>query len=124
MFSGQGSFGLSGSTVGVGEMAKEVIQKLFESFQELEHSLEVAKDTLAKREPRPEELLARIDNYEQILQKQRKLANRLCEYISAGDWNEVSRHIRLINGLTSLIYGDASELSLSSAPEKRVQGLS
>ena len=91
----------------------EVIKRLFSSFDELESSIDVAKKALSIRVPLQQALLQRISNYEDVLMKQRKLADRLCDYIARADWDEVNRHVRLINGLSAMIYGDAKELTES-----------
>jgi hypothetical protein len=92
-------------------MAHEVIKRLFSSFDELENSINIAKKALSIRVPIQHAVLQRLANYEDILSKQRRLAEKLCEHIMSSNWQEVNRHIRLINGLSALIYGDAKELS-------------
>jgi hypothetical protein len=62
------------------------------------------------------ELVERLNSYDGILVKQRALAVTLCEYINKGEWDEVTRHVGLINGLSALIRDDAKAIlgSLSS----------
>lgn len=95
-----------------------IINRLFSSFTELETAINSAKETLAKRENVPADVVKRLDSYDGILLKQRKLANELCEHITAGNWDEVTRHVGLINGLSAMIRDDArailSSLSLNS----------
>lgn len=93
-----------------------IIERLFASFGDLEKAIEGAKVTLAKRESVPAELVERLNSYDGILVKQRALAVTLCEYINKGEWDEVTRHVGLINGLSALIRDDAKAIlgSLSS----------
>ena len=45
-----------------------------------------------------------------ILAKQRSLAVALCEAIAQKDWDEVTRHVTLINGLSAMIRDDAKAI--------------
>lgn len=95
-----------------------IIDRLFESFTELERAIHGARETLASKITVPPEVLQRLSSYDSILSKQRTLAKSLCTFINNGDWDEVSRHVNIINGLSSLIRDDArailSSLSLNS----------
>lgn len=84
-----------------------IIDRLFSSFSELETAIESAKVTLSKKKSIPTEILQRLSSYDTILAKQRALATTLCEHINKGAWDEVSRHVGLINGLSSMIRDDA-----------------
>jgi hypothetical protein len=88
-------------------MQDSIIERLFNSFSELEQAIESAKATLSKKKFVPNEVIERLNSYDGILLKQRNLANSLCSYIENGEWEEVSRHVGLINGLSSLIRDDA-----------------
>ena len=91
-------------------MKKIVIKRLFESFAELERAIKSAKKTLEKNVNAPPEILERIESYEEILEKQQNLATALCGHASLGNWDEVSRHVRLINGLSAMIRDDARDV--------------
>ena len=91
-------------------MTQELIKKLFDSLTELERSITVARQTFVSLQPENDELLQRIDNYEDVLSKQRQLAQSLRDYIEAQNWGEVTRHIKLINGLSALVHDDARAL--------------
>ena len=91
-------------------MNKIVISRLFESFNELERAIVSARQTLEKKNEPPADLLERIRSYEQILDKQRTLATALCGHSTLGNWGEVARHIKLINGLSAMIRDDAREI--------------
>ena len=88
-------------------MESNIIERLFSSFTDLEQAIEGAKRTLAQRENVPAEIVARLNSYDGILEKQRGLATRLCDFISKGNWDEVARHVSLINGLSSMMRDDA-----------------
>ena len=96
-----------------------IIERLFASFGELEKAIDSAKVTLAKKESIPAEIVERLHSYDGILVKQRALAVTLCEHINKGNWDEVTRHVGLINGLSALIRDDARAIlgSLSSNGE-------
>jgi hypothetical protein len=95
---------------------KIIINRLFESFNELERAIASARQTLEQKSEPPKDLLARIGTYEQILDKQRSLATALCGHSSLGNWGEVSRHIKLINGLSAMIRDDAREILSGDKP--------
>ncbi len=95
-----------------------IIERLFTSFTELETSIESAKKTLAAKEEVPDHVFERLASYDGIISKQRRLATKLAHLMANGDWDEVARHVSLINGLSAMIRDDArsilSSLSLNS----------
>ena len=97
-------------------MNKIVITRLFESFNELERAICSARKTLEQKSEPPKDLLKRISSYEEILDKQRSLATALCGHSSLGNWDEVSRHVKLINGLSAMIRDDAREILAGGKP--------
>ena len=99
-------------------MQSNIIEKLFGSFSDLERAIESAKATLAQRSSVPTEILERLKSYDGILEKQRALATKLCESINEGNWDEVSRQVGLINGLSAMIRDDARSIlgALSANP--------
>ena len=98
-----------------------IVDRLFRSFEDLEKAIGSARKTLEERGEVPEEVVARLNSYDSILEKQRTLAHRLCENIKKGNWDEVTRQVGLINGLSGMIRDDArailSSLSLNSDEE-------
>ena len=108
-------------------MQSNIIERLFSSFEELETAISSAKKTLAKREVVPTEIMRRLNSYDGILLKQRVLAQKLCEHINSCNWDEVSRHVSLINGLSAMIRDDArailSSLALNTDTEKEEEEL-
>lgn len=101
-------------------MQQNIIERLFSSFSDLERAIESAKKTLAQREAIPTEIVERLRSYDGILSKQRSLAGNLCQHINSGNWDEVSRHVGLINALSGLIRDDARAIlsHLSSVPDE------
>jgi hypothetical protein len=88
----------------------EIIQKLFQSFDELERCISVTQDVLATKDGVPEEVSNRISQYPSIVEKQRELAKGLESHIASENWLEVNRIVRVINGLSSMIRDDAREI--------------
>lgn len=91
-------------------MKQIIIHRLFQSFVELEQAIEVARETLRNQNKQPRLILERLGIYEEILAKQRSLANDLCDRVTEKNWPEVCRHVRLINGLSAMIRDDAREI--------------
>ncbi len=106
-------------------MQADVIRRLFQSFTELEAAISSARQTLATQPEKAEGLVERLDSYGGILSKQRKLAEELCALMTEGKWDEVTRHVGLINGLSSLIRDDARAIlsSLSAQPTETAEDL-
>lgn len=88
----------------------ETIKKLLLSFKELEEAINKAKVTLAKKEFVLPHVITRLNSYDGILAQQRDLANKLCSHMDNGNWDEVSRHVSLINGLSAMIRDDAGAI--------------
>ena len=91
-------------------MESNIIERLFASFGELEEAITRARSTLDQRDSVPEGVVKRLHSYDTILSKQRSLAVALCESIAKKDWDEVTRHVSLINGLSAMIRDDAKAI--------------
>ena len=91
-------------------MESNIIERLFASFTELETAITKARGTLKTRESVPEGVVRRLESYDTILAKQRSLAVALCESIAQKNWDEVNRHVTLINGLSAMIRDDAKAI--------------
>lgn len=91
-------------------MKMMMVNRLLESFTELESAILTAKKTLESKQSVPQEVIDRIDTYQQMLEKQRVLASAMSTFVEQGNWPEVSRHIKLINGLSEMIRDDAREI--------------
>ncbi len=100
-------------------MKKIIVRRLFQSFIELEKAISTAKSTLLKQKEPSQQVLDRIKTYEEILEKQRELATALCGHASLGNWEEVARHVKLINGLSFMIRDDARDILASARPQTK-----
>lgn len=98
-------------------MQSNIIERLYSSFTDLETAIESAKKTLSQKQSVPPEIMERLNSYDTILAKQRNLAASLCEHINHGDWDEVSRHVTLINGLSAMIRDDARAILAALSEE-------
>ncbi|MCB0360657.1 MAG: hypothetical protein KDD44_13510 [Bdellovibrionales bacterium] len=95
-------------------MSVAFVDKLLESFDKLERCITVTEEVLAKKPDVPAEVLARVQQYATIVRKQRELAGQLEAHLEAQNWAEVSRHVKIINGLSGMIRDDAQEILASS----------
>jgi hypothetical protein len=95
-------------------MSQQLVEKLVSSFDELERSIEVTRESMAQKPGVPADVLSRLDQYSEIVRKQRKVAADLTAAIEAGKWDEVSRAVKLINGLSSMIRDDAQQILVSA----------
>lgn len=91
-------------------MSDTLVNKLLESFDELERCINMTRGVLAEKEGVPKDVIDRVNQYSQIVTKQRLLAQDLKTHLSEQNWEEVSRHVRLINGLSSMIRDDAQQI--------------
>lgn len=87
-----------------------IIQKLLQSITELELAIEKAKVSFREKGEAGIPLLNRIEHYEDILTKQKQLTTALCGHAVQGNWEEVNRHVKLINAYSLMIRDDAREL--------------
>ena len=107
-------------------MSESLITKLVESFDELERCIEVTKRVLGSKEEVPSEVLARVEQYSSVVLKQRQLAKELQVHIQDQNWEEVGRHVRLINGLSGMIRDDAQAIlkgTVEPSPESAEEQL-
>ncbi len=106
-------------------MNKVIIKKLFESFNVLEQAIFSAKNTIEQRPDAPASVIERLNSYHEILCKQRELAENLDFHCKFGNWDEVARHIKLINGLSAMIRDDAKDILFAieetPTPEKKLE---
>jgi hypothetical protein len=91
-------------------MPTQLINKLLESFNDLERCIVLTEDVLKEREGVPADIMDRVRQYAEIVQKQRGLALTLQDYISRQDWDEVSRIVRIINAMSQMIREDAQAI--------------
>ncbi|MDR2338464.1 MAG: hypothetical protein LBE20_07515 [Deltaproteobacteria bacterium] len=86
------------------------ILQLLNSLSALDSTLQRAKTTIQTYELSNPDILLRIEKYEEILQKQREIANSIHNHLKIKNWREVHRGISLINGLSRLFRDDAQSL--------------
>jgi len=91
-------------------MSNSLVDKLLESFDELDKCIEMTKGVLAQKDGVPMDVVHRVDQYSEIVSKQRNLTSELTEHISSQNWDEVGRHVKLINGLSGMIRDDAQSI--------------
>ena len=105
-------------------MATELISKLLNSFGELERCISMTKEVLKDREDVPADIMSRVEQYSDMVAKQRSLALELEELIAHQRWDDVARNVKLINAFSSLIREDAQEiLSVATNGSVPEQGL-
>lgn len=91
-------------------MSDSLINKLLVSFDELDRCIDMTKSVLATKDGVPLDIVDRVNQYSDIVKKQRTLAFGLKEHISVKNWDEVGRHVKLINGLSGMIRDDAQAI--------------
>jgi len=87
-----------------------LVKKLLVSFDELENCIELTKEVLSSKEGVSVDIQTRVNQYTDIVKKQRKLAVELTDFIKKEDWKEVGRHVKIINGLSTMIRDDAQSI--------------
>lgn len=104
-------------------MSDTLVDKLLSSFDELERCISVTREVLAEKQGVPSGVMERIEQYSDIVSKQKGLALELQGHITEQNWDEVSRHVKLINGLSTMIRDDAQAILTGAfkapSPEKR-----
>jgi hypothetical protein len=98
-------------------MSESLVNKLLESFDELDRCIAHTRDILVQKRGVPVDILQRVEQYSDIVAKQRNLAAGLKGHLLEQNWEEVSRHVRLINGLSSMIRDDAQAILSGSSSE-------
>ena len=93
-----------------GFMQKNIIDRLYQSLSELENAITKAKGTLKSSGSVSPSVIERLNSYSSVMQDQRELAAKLCFYINQKNWEEVNRHVSMINCLSSMIRDDAREV--------------
>ena len=95
-------------------MSDSLVEKLLGSFDELDKCIAVTKQVLSQKDGVPEDVVLRVNQYSDIVTKQRGLAHELREHLDNQNWDEVGRRVRLINGLSSMIRDDAQAILASA----------
>ena len=91
-------------------MSAQVLERLFASLHQLEQAIAATKISISKfKTPNPE-VVSRLECYEQVLQKQKVLAEGLAKSVGQGDWAQVGRFVDLIRGSSVLIQLDSQSI--------------
>ncbi len=91
-------------------MAESLVEKLLESFEQLDRCITVTKTILSTRKGVPGDVLQRVGQYSEIVRKQRETAEDLHLLIARQDWEEVGRRVKIINSLSAMIRDDAQQI--------------
>lgn len=92
------------------EMSELLVNKLLESFDDLDRCISRTREKLCEKQDVSADIMSRVDQYSDIVSKQRDLAIGLKKHLSDQNWDEVTRHVRLINGLSAMIRDDAKAI--------------
>lgn len=96
-------------------MSSALVEKLMKSFDELDRCISLTLTVFSQKEDVPDEVVARVKQYSSIVIKQRSLASELEAHVSAQNWREVSRVVKVINGLSGMIRDDAQSILNNAA---------
>ena len=102
-------------------MQQNIINRLFQSLTELESAINRAKTTLKANSSISPNVIDRLESYTDILQQQRDMAGELCVYITEQNWEEVNRHVNMINCMSAMIRDDAREILTSLSVNSDLQ---
>lgn len=91
-------------------MAHTLVNKLVESFDQLDRCIHATRSILETRPNVPGDVINRLQQYSDIVQKQRETAVDLQGLIAQENWEEVARRVKIINGLSAMIRDDAQEI--------------
>lgn len=90
------------------------LDRLTQSLDDLEQAVKQARKQISKSKSTKEDtkniILTRLDNYDQILSKQRTLKAELAQYLISGNEEEVMDRVTRINGLSQFILEDAKDI--------------
>jgi hypothetical protein len=92
-----------------------LVDKLLSSFGDLERSISITKQSLSQKEGVPQDVLSRLDQYLEMVLKQKSIADELREQIAAGSWEHVARNVKIINGISAMIREDAQQILASAS---------
>ena len=98
----------------VQNISTSIVSKLVSSFDELDKCIEVTRHIIDSKDLACNDTKQRVEQYAEIVHKQRVLAKTLEEKLSTEEWGEATRIIKLINGLSQMIRDDAHEIISTS----------
>ena len=86
------------------------ILRVFNSFNALDSALQKAKDIVLTQEMAHPALMLRIEKYEEILNKQREVAQSLRQHMKSKNWAAVRKEMKVMSGLSVMMREDALDL--------------
>lgn len=96
-------------------MTNPLVDRLLSSFDELDRSISLTRESLSAKPGVPQDVLTRLNHYGEMVAKQRKMAEELRQQIELGKWDDVARNVKLINGLSAMIREDAHQILSAAA---------
>jgi hypothetical protein len=93
------------------ELNNVVLDKLLDSIQDLEQSITSAQRALLTDGNYHQDFFDRLRQYESMLLTQRQLADKLNVSMRKGEWEEVARSVRMINGISTMLRDDAKQVA-------------
>ena len=97
-------------------MSETQVKNLLVSFTKLEHTIDQTYSVLRSKSGVPFYVLQHVQQYRDVVAKQRGLALDLEHSLAQKNWQEVSRLVKLINALSSMIQDDAKALMMDDEP--------
>lgn len=91
-------------------MTTNITERLFSSLSQLEAAITETKAVLSGMKNQRPEIIERLKCYEEVLRKQRILAETLDRSVKSENWDQVARHVDLIRGSSILIQLDSQSL--------------
>ena len=91
-------------------MTTNITERLFSSLSQLEKAITETKELLSGMTNQKPEIIERLRCYEEVLKKQRILAETLDRCVKNENWDQVARHVDLIRGSSILIQLDSQSL--------------
>lgn len=103
-------------------MSVTLVNKLLSSFDELDRCIHLTLEVFANNDNISPDIVNRVEQYSAIVTKQRLLAKELELHIERNEFADVSRVVKLINGLSSMIKDDAQAILAAAAGAEVKEG--
>lgn len=88
-------------------MSFPLIEKLVASFDQLDSCIGTTLEAFKQSEDVPTDVINRVQQYSLVVLRQRSLVKDLETSLVNQDWHEVSRLVKIMNGLSAMIKDDA-----------------
>ena len=105
-------------------MPHRLADELFKSLRNLEEAIAQTKRIVEEQQEARPDVVERLRCYEEVLRKQKILADALVRHITDQNWDQVRRHVELIRGSSVLIQLDSESMvaTMNSTPETHNRG--